>query len=416
MLEKYYKILEVSPGSNEEEIKRAFRQMALKIHPDVNEAIDAKEKFQELCEAYEILLAHLNQSYISDATEDRIRREDLYSWEEIVRQAHEKAGKRAKMKYDKLKAERELFENSIWKDVIIILKYLGSTALFILGGWLVIWPVYTAITKGFNNFFALLFFFIIGILIQIKIFKNLQKWFFHGVPNLHLSEIRAYFDFKAFAEVNTECAYCRKLKARGRPFRLIMLKVRGIQMKNEGVAQHYARYKRNYKNLLIPRSKKAFIIHFIISWVKIIILAAGLIYFPSPSIIWRFVISSFIAGTLSGLILLITSTRSKVSFLLTPFNIIKIIIWLLAFCTQTYILPGFIIAGTDHLIILIVILVLFLDMILDLIFRLLHFYPKVYFPIPRQLPGIDYLFKKGYQTYLDVPVWSTIYPFFRWLF
>lgn len=415
MIDKYYKILDLPNGANEFELKKAFRQLALKIHPDVNNAPDAKEKFQELCEAYEILLAHLNQRETLDATSKHIIRDDLYSWETIVKQAHERARERAKIKYEKLKAERYLFENTFWKDVIIILKYIGSISGFCLGAWLVIWPVFTAIIKGFNNLFALLFFFSAGTLLLIKIFKNPGKWFLHGVPNLHLSEIANFFDFTEFKEITTECAYCKGLKAKGRPFRLTMVKVRGVQMRNIGAGQHYARYKRNYKHLLIPRSKKAFIVHFVITFVKISAIITGVIYFPSPSFIWRFVIASFMAGTISGIILLLTRTRSKVSFLITPFNIIKIIIWLLVFLSQTYMFPGFIIASTDHLIILITAMIIFLDMIMDLIFRLLPFYPKIYHPIPRQLPGIDYLFKKGYQTYLDVPIWSTVYPFFRWL-
>lgn len=416
MLENYYKILGIEADSDINKIKRTFRQMALKLHPDVNDSADAKEKFQELCEAYEVILAHLNQPETISADREFIEREDLYSWEEIMRQAHEKARKRAQMKYEKLKAEQELFENSIWKDIVIILKYIGSFFALILGLWLVTWSVYTVISNGLNNFIALFMFFIVGALLLTSIFRNPKKWFLHGIPRLHLSEIIDYFDFSEFSEVNTECAYCRSLKARGRPFHLIMLKVRSVEIKNEGVAQHYARFKRNYKDLFIPRSKKAFFIHFIISWIKIATIIVGSIYFPSPSFIWRFVISSFAAGILSGIILLLSSTRSKVSFLLTPFNLIKICIWLLAFATQTYILPGFIIAGTEQLIILIIIMVLFLDMIMDLIFRLTRLYPKIYYPIPSQLPGIDYLFKNGYQTYLDVPVWSTIYPFFRWLF
>ena len=117
MIDKYYKILDLPNGANEFELKKAFRQLALKIHPDVNNAPDAKEKFQELCEAYEILLAHLNQRETLDATSKHIIRDDLYSWETIVKQAHERARERAKIKYEKLKAERICLK-ILLKDVI----------------------------------------------------------------------------------------------------------------------------------------------------------------------------------------------------------------------------------------------------------------------------------------------------------
>lgn len=51
----YYKILEVNETASQEEIAKAFKQKARKLHPDVNHADDAKERFQELNEAYETL-------------------------------------------------------------------------------------------------------------------------------------------------------------------------------------------------------------------------------------------------------------------------------------------------------------------------------------------------------------------------
>ena len=52
----YYDILEVSKSASADEIKKAYRKMAIKFHPDKNPGDkEAEEKFKEAAEAYEVL-------------------------------------------------------------------------------------------------------------------------------------------------------------------------------------------------------------------------------------------------------------------------------------------------------------------------------------------------------------------------
>ncbi len=51
----YYEVLGVSKTATDAEIKKAYRSLAKKYHPDMNKAADAEEKFKEVQEAYEVL-------------------------------------------------------------------------------------------------------------------------------------------------------------------------------------------------------------------------------------------------------------------------------------------------------------------------------------------------------------------------
>jgi DnaJ like chaperone protein len=61
-----YKILEISQDATDEEIKKAYRKMALKYHPDRLEHLgddvkkDANNKFQKINEAYETIKKERN--------------------------------------------------------------------------------------------------------------------------------------------------------------------------------------------------------------------------------------------------------------------------------------------------------------------------------------------------------------------
>lgn len=80
----YYKILGVDREATQKEIKKAFRRLARETHPDVNkDKPNARERFSDLAEAYEVLgnpehrklydQGHIDESWFSEQSFDHIR-------------------------------------------------------------------------------------------------------------------------------------------------------------------------------------------------------------------------------------------------------------------------------------------------------------------------------------------------------
>ena len=55
MAQDYYATLGVGRDATAEELKKAYRKLARQLHPDVNDASDASERFKEVTVAYEVL-------------------------------------------------------------------------------------------------------------------------------------------------------------------------------------------------------------------------------------------------------------------------------------------------------------------------------------------------------------------------
>lgn len=81
----YYEVLDVSKDASKEEIKRAYRKLALKYHPDRNKSSDAEERFKEISEAYAVLSDDEKRSQYDQLGFAGIS--GRYTWDDIFRGA-----------------------------------------------------------------------------------------------------------------------------------------------------------------------------------------------------------------------------------------------------------------------------------------------------------------------------------------
>ena len=99
-MNQYYQILKLEPGASKDEIKRAYRKLALIYHPDRNKSSDAEDQFIKISEAYELLM-----NYRKPLTPNRFEQQQR----EAVAKAEEEARRKA---YEYARMKRQEFMNS----------------------------------------------------------------------------------------------------------------------------------------------------------------------------------------------------------------------------------------------------------------------------------------------------------------
>ena len=78
----YYDILGIEKSASKSDIKKAYRKLALKYHPDKNKSEDAEEKFKEISEAYAVLYddekRQMYDQYGHAGIDQQFSREDIF--------------------------------------------------------------------------------------------------------------------------------------------------------------------------------------------------------------------------------------------------------------------------------------------------------------------------------------------------
>ncbi len=406
----YHKVLGLAPGATKKQIKSAYRKLAFKYHPDRNTSASAARKFQEITEAHDFLLKHLDRE-----TDRASSYEDLLV-DELRRQERARMQQRARAQREKKKQQEDYFKRPEWHDPLLLLKYAGNGILLLFAVAAILVPLGIAIFNDPASLAGTSIFMLMGVVLLVYIYQKRKIWFRLGKLNVSWEDLSRFFRLVPGKPSKDKCCYCRGAMADGKPYKVELLKTVDIEVRSFGALDHMARYKNKVRRVLIPRSARALYYHRMASLGKVLFLLAFLFVFPVQSILWRFFAGLLAGGLFATVLLKLAKVRSKVTYLLTPGLIIKAVIWVACLGLISTTGPGFDIQLSSYVYLLVAGLLFLLDMVFDLVMGFLPFYRKLFRPLLKQGTIMDGLYQEGYQNYQELPVYSVIYPLVRWLF
>ena len=419
MFKDYYSILELDKNASKNEIRKAYRRLAKKYHPDVYKSSDAHEKFIEITEAYEILINNSFRYYkaptVTTTTAEwrdaEYRKNEEY--EKFRQEAREKAKRQAKMRFEEFQKQNEVFQKSGLNDLFLIFKIITRIVAIFIFLFLFIVPIYTSICYDWTSIFILFFTWPVAGIIAWNIYDNRKNYFLPGKFFYNAGEIKKMFNETTASEQN--CYFCKSRPANSKPLKLELIKLKDIKLSLDGFRQYRANYINEKAIIQIPRSRKAFIIHSINTIIKIITILACLLFFDISSYLWRIIIGMVLSGVICSLFLLISRTKSNVSFLYDYNFIIRASIWLLIIFKLSHIsLDPFNIRTSDFIYFAVTAIIIFDCILMQGVSMILRKYSSK--PIISQYGEVNKLFNAGYTLYNEMPVFSVIYPLFKWIF
>lgn len=406
----YHKVLGLDSGATERQIKSAYRRLALKYHPDRNPDPKARQKFQEINEAYEYLLKHPGMPADQASTyEEQVARE-------VYRRQRERMKQYAQARRKEKEEREEVFNKPEWHDPILAIRYLIHFLALVLGLAAVIIPVLIAIFQDPASLAGTFFFILAGILILVYIFEKRKGWFRLGTFMIRWKDVVQFVKKHPGPATNKKCRYTPNRTANGRAYTIELLKTLDIRVRTYGALNHEAGYKNKVTKVEVPRSAKAHQFHRLSSLIKICSLMICMILFPVDSLLWRLLAGIIGGGILSVVMLGLAGVRPKVGYLFTPGLLLKGTIWIFALYQISVFGPGFNVHTTGSVYIVLAGLLFVLDMAFDLVMGIMPFYKWLFRPIFRQGSELDSLYRQGFQNYQELPVYSVLFPFFKWLF
>lgn len=406
----HYSILGIEPGASEKQIKAAYRKKALQFHPDLNPSPDAQKRFQELSESYEFLLQQVGSDTVRDTTyDDRLA-------SEVYRREHERMRRRANARREQKRKEEEFFERPEWHDPILLVKYTIHALAFLIAVAALVGPILLIIFGDPESLVTTLFVMLAGVVLCFFVYRHRKRWFRLGKFKTTWKEAVSFMRMGPEGKSSDRCFYRSGAVAGGKPYRIELLQTLEIRVRSYGALDHDAHYRNKVKKVIVPRSARAHFFHRLSSLIKVASLLGCILFFPVESLVWRFIAGITAGGLISVLLLAIARVRSKVSYLFTPGLILKSATWIIVLSSVSIFGPGFNIQTTGYIYLAVAGLFFLLDMVFDLVMGIFPFYKWLFRPLIKQGKIMDALYREGFQNYQEFPVYSVLFPLFRWIF
>ncbi|MDR9373815.1 MAG: J domain-containing protein [Schleiferiaceae bacterium] len=141
-MDHYYRILGLRPGASLTEIKKAYRRLALRYHPD--RGAQSTEKFLEISEAYEALLeAHRRQGQGRRRVESFTPSEEAAFRELLRRMAEARAQERLRQFAAKKRRQQQLEEARSYRQGLYAVAFLVVAVVggYLGYGWFTAWQI-----------------------------------------------------------------------------------------------------------------------------------------------------------------------------------------------------------------------------------------------------------------------------------
>ncbi len=193
-MKDYYSVLGLSHGASKEAIKKAYRRLAMRYHPDKNPLPDAKQKFISVNEAYDGLMSgkklpsfihRASSTYVAPKPKGReeLRREKVAALYDTL----EKKFRAIRLRYIDPEKKKSAIKK-VYLEIYILYALCSLIIIFSIA-----WPV--LIDKGFLSPFVILY----GLPVTGRIFlwsnrkREKAEMVFGKEKQYSLGELRDFF-------------------------------------------------------------------------------------------------------------------------------------------------------------------------------------------------------------------------------